>query len=72
MSIFTVLDENKLAFKLGLEIFFNNRNQFKMKNLGELSPTKQSWQVAEFKISYHNKSKASDYPKINDSKDAEL
>ncbi|MBK8245084.1 MAG: hypothetical protein IPK88_16780 [Saprospiraceae bacterium] len=57
----------------GLEIFFNNLNQFKIKNLNEFNPTKQSLQVAEVKISYHNQSKVSDYPKkINNSKDAEL
>ncbi len=38
-----------------------------MKNLNELSQTKPSWLVAEVKISYHNQSKASDYPKINTS-----
>lgn len=43
-----------------------------MKNLNEFIPTKQSWQIAEVKISYHNQSKVSDYPKINNSKDAEL
>ncbi len=43
-----------------------------MKNLNEFSPTKQSWQVIEVKISYHNQSKVSDNPKINNSKDAEM
>ncbi len=43
-----------------------------MKNLNEFSPTKQSWQVAEVKISYHSQSKVSDYPKINNPKDADL
>ena len=43
-----------------------------MKKLNELSQLKRSWLVAEVKISYHNQSKASDYPKINNSKDAEL
>ena len=43
-----------------------------MKNLNELSQTKPSWLVAEVKISYHNQSKASDYPKINTSTQDEL
>jgi len=43
-----------------------------MKNLNELSQPKRSWLVAEVKISYHNQSKASDYPKINTSTEAEL
>ena len=43
-----------------------------MKNLNELSQPKRSWLVAEVKISYHNQSKASDYPKINNSKEVEI
>ena len=36
-----------------------------MKNLNDLSQPKRSWLVAEVKISYHNQSEASDFPKIN-------
>ena len=43
-----------------------------MKNLNELSQPKRPWLVAEVKISYHNQSKVSDYPKINTSTEAEL
>jgi len=40
--------------------------------LNVLSHPKQCWLVAEVKISYHNQSKASNYPKVKTSKDAEL
>ena len=56
----------------GLEIFFTNLEQYKMKNRSEFNQTIQFWQVAEVKASYYNQAKVMNFPKIIKCNETEL